>query len=142
MVEAINRVLDGRSHNAWKGAILGEGGAHYNACAQYAVFRAKTAETIEIAFGLRTRVGPRNHVLDGVLAQGIFQERTFYGMPDDTVPSAVQKWLNRSIEMLFGLGTRVGPSRHVLRRVHAGVTHRIPLNRPCVAAMRLFCQMT
>ena len=26
---------------------------------------AKTAETIEIPFGLRTRVGPGNHVLDG-----------------------------------------------------------------------------
>jgi len=26
----------------------------------------KTAESIEVPFGLRTRVGPRNHVLDGV----------------------------------------------------------------------------
>jgi len=28
--------------------------------------RAKTAEAIELPFGLRTRVGPRNHVLHGV----------------------------------------------------------------------------
>jgi len=27
---------------------------------------AKTAQSIEMPFGLRTRVGPRNHVLDGV----------------------------------------------------------------------------
>ena len=27
---------------------------------------AKTAEPIEMPFGLRTRVGPGNHVLDGV----------------------------------------------------------------------------
>jgi len=27
---------------------------------------AKAAELIEMPFGLRTRVGPRNHVLDGV----------------------------------------------------------------------------
>jgi len=27
---------------------------------------AKTAETIQMPFGLRTRVGPRNHLLDGV----------------------------------------------------------------------------
>jgi len=30
------------------------------------VIPAKTAEPIELLFGLRTRVGPRNHVLDGV----------------------------------------------------------------------------
>ena len=27
---------------------------------------AKTAEPMEMSFGLRARVGPRNHVLDGV----------------------------------------------------------------------------
>jgi len=27
---------------------------------------AKTAEEIEMSFGFRTRVGPRNHALDGV----------------------------------------------------------------------------
>ena len=31
-----------------------------------AVICAKTAEPIEMPFGLRTRVGQRNHVLDGV----------------------------------------------------------------------------
>jgi len=33
---------------------------------------AKTAEAIEMPFGLRTRVGPKNHVLDGVqIAHGM-----------------------------------------------------------------------
>jgi len=30
------------------------------------VVSAKTAKTMEMPFGLRTRVGPGNHVLDGV----------------------------------------------------------------------------
>jgi len=35
---------------------------------------AKTAEPIEMPFGLRTRVGPRNHVLDGIqIPHGIEQ---------------------------------------------------------------------
>ena len=87
---------------------------------------AKLTVPIEMLFGLRTRVGPRNHVLDGVLAQGIFQERTFYGMPDDTVPSAVQKWLNPSIEMLFGLGlgwVQVGMFYVGCTRVSSGEYH-------------------
>jgi len=52
------------------------------------------------------------------------------------------KWLNRPIEMLFGLWlwTRVGPSKH------GGATHsaiwRIQLNAPCAAAKRPFCQIT
>jgi len=38
---------------------------------------AKTAEAIELPFGLRTRVGPRNHVLHGVqLPHG---KRPFWG---------------------------------------------------------------
>jgi len=38
-------------------------------------------------------------------------------------------------EMPFGLWTRVGPRKH-------GANWWIPLNRPCAAAMRPFCQMT
>jgi len=40
------------------------------------------------------------------------------------------------IEMPFGIWTRVGPRKHVLGGVHIGATWRIPLNRPCAAAMR------
>jgi len=46
------------------------------------------------------------------------------------------------IEMPFELWSRVGPRMHVLRGVHTGATWRIPLNRPCAAAMRPFCQIT
>ena len=47
------------------------------------------------------------------------------------------------IKMPFGLWTRVGPSKHVLGidGVHTGTTWRIPLNRPSVAAMRLFVKL-
>jgi len=33
---------------------------------------AKTVEPIEMPFGLRTLVGPENHILDGVHVKGIF----------------------------------------------------------------------
>ena len=46
------------------------------------------------------------------------------------------------IEMPFGFRTGVGPRKHVLGWVHAGATWQIPLNRPCVAAMQPFCQIT
>jgi len=45
------------------------------------------------------------------------------------------------IEMPFGMWTRVGPRKHVLVEVHTGATQRIPLYRPCAAAMRPFCQI-
>jgi len=32
----------------------------------------------------------------------------------------------------------VGSRKHVLGGVHTGITWRIPLNRSCAAAMRLF----
>jgi len=46
------------------------------------------------------------------------------------------------IEMLFGTWTPVGPRKHVLGGVHTGATWQIPLNRPCVAAMLPFCEIT
>jgi len=46
------------------------------------------------------------------------------------------------IEMPFELRTRVGPRNHVLGGVYTGASWRIPLNRPCAAAMRPFCQIT
>ena len=62
---------------------------------------AKTAERIEMPFGLRTRVGPRNHVLDGV--QMPHGKRQFWGETGRPVVKyrgilrwAVQKWLNQS----------------------------------------------
>ena len=40
------------------------------------------------------------------------------------------------IEMPFGIWTRVSPRNHVLGGVHTSATCRIPLKRPCAAAMR------
>jgi len=66
--------------------------------------RPKTAEPIEMPFGLWTRVGPRKHVLDGFQIvmhrkNNFLWEKTCPGMPDDPLSSAVQKLLNR-----FGFG--------------------------------------
>jgi len=51
---------------------------------------AKTAEPIEMRFGVLTRVGQKNHVLDEgpdrPMSRGNFLgERTCAGMPDDTL---------------------------------------------------------
>ena len=46
------------------------------------------------------------------------------------------------IDMVFELWTRVGPKKHALDGMHIGATWRIRLNRPCVAAMRPFWQIT
>jgi len=64
--------------------------------------RPKTAEPIEMPFGLWTRVGPRKHVLDGV--QIVMRRRNFFMGKDMPGPlsSAVQKLLNR---FGFGLGS-------------------------------------
>jgi len=101
---------------------------------------AKTAEPIEIPFGLRTWVGPRNHVLDGCpdppSKGGILRgkkRRPVVKYSDSSVSYAKK---DEPIEMPFGIWTRVGPPKHVLGGVHSGATWRIPLNRPCAAVMR------
>jgi len=92
-----------------EGAIVRGEGMPGNARRHFAVSRAKTAEPIEMPFGFWTRVGPRKHVLDGVqfpMRRGKFLgESTCRGMTDDTLPWAVQKWLNRS---RCHLGCRLG----------------------------------
>jgi len=80
---------------------------------------AKTAEPIEMPFGLRTLVGPGNHVLDGgadppregaifLGGKGAFQCKvgTLYGL------------LAEPIEMPFGLWAQMGPRNHVLVLTH------------------------
>jgi len=73
------------------------------------------AEPIEMLFGLRTRVGPGNYVLDGgpylPMERGNFEERK--GRPivryRDTVQSPVQKRWNRSrCRLDCGLGWAQG----------------------------------
>ena len=74
------------------------------------VSRAKTAALIEMPLGLRTRVGPRNHVLDGgsdppwegAILRGKGAPHLKYR---DTLLSPVQKQLNRST---LRLGCGVG----------------------------------
>jgi len=46
------------------------------------------------------------------------------------------------VEMLFGMWTCVGLSKHALDGVHIGATWQIRLNRQCVVALRPFCQIT
>jgi len=72
---------------------------------------AKMAEPIEMLFGLRTWVGPWNHVLDGgldpTMAMGIFKGGNEHLIVKyrDTLQSSVQKWLSRSrCCLVYGLG--------------------------------------
>ena len=59
---------------------------------------AITAEPIEAPFWLWDRVGSRNQVFDGVQIPLLAEKEQFLGKAiiDDTVPSAMQKWLKRS----------------------------------------------
>ena len=63
------------------------------------VIPAKIAELNEMPFGLRTQVGPRNHVLDGSLLL-LMGSDSFEGgglaivKYRETLLSTVQKWLN------------------------------------------------
>ena len=68
------------------------------------------AVPVEMPFGLRTRVGPRNHVLDGGLDPP--WEGAILGKGWVIVKLAtLQKWLNRSrCRLRYGLG----PRKHVL----------------------------
>ena len=70
-------------------------------CRSVTLVSAKTAEPIEMPFGLRTRVGPENHVLDGAqipMGRGNFEwgKRRPIVKYRDTLRSSVQKRVNRS----------------------------------------------
>ena len=97
-------------------------------------------------FRLETRVGARNHVLDG--GPGLPNRRgnfealeeaaycKLYGFSAVTCAKTAEP-----IEIPFGLWTRVGPRKHVLGGAHIGATWRIRSNRPCAAAMRPFVKL-
>jgi len=54
------------ARSPWEGAILrGKGAPHCKVWGHSAVPCAKTAEPIEMPFGLWAGMGPRNHALDG-----------------------------------------------------------------------------
>jgi len=103
---------------------------------------AKTAEPIEMSFGVWSRVGPRNHVLDGgpdLRGKGQFWGRK--GRPivkySDHLPWAVQKRLNWSRFCLgYALGLAQGSMCYM--EVHISTTWRIQLKHPCAAAICAF----
>ena len=80
---------------------------------------AKTSEPIEMMFGLWTRAGPRNHVLDEVpdpTRRGNFEAK---GAPHCIKYRTFCRELCKmaeQIEMPFGVWTRVGSRKHVLDR--------------------------
>jgi len=78
---------------------------------------AKTAELIEMPFGLWAQMGPRNHVLDGVhipIRRGILGERAPIVKYRDFLPWAVQKLLHQSICRLgCGLGWAKGSTNWI-----------------------------
>ena len=61
---------------------------------------AKTAEPVKLPFGMRTWVGPGNHVLDGgpdpPMERGKFWGENGHPIVKyrDTLRSSVQRWLN------------------------------------------------
>jgi len=61
-----NHVLDGVQIPHRKGNLLGEEAPQYKVYEHSMVICAKTAEPIEMLFGLWVRMGPRSHKLDGV----------------------------------------------------------------------------
>jgi len=80
---------------------------------------AKTAAPIEMPFGLRTRVGPRNHVLDGgpdIPWEGaILRGKAWKGRPivkyRDTAD--IYAKMAKLIKMPFGLWARMGRRNRV-----------------------------
>jgi len=78
---------------------------------------AKTAAPIEMPFGLRTRVGPENHVLDGgpdsPMGRGNFEGKgahcKVWGHSAVICANTAEL-----IEMPFGLWARMGRKNHVL----------------------------
>jgi len=82
---------------------------------------AKTAELIEMPFGLRTQVGPGNHVLDGSpdlpMERGNFQGE---GISHCTAVCCIGTLCGicaktaELIEIPFGTLSRVDPRNHVL----------------------------
>jgi len=102
----------------------------------------KTAESIDVTFGLWTLVGPRNHVLDGVHiphAKNNF-EGVAYKVPTK-YRDCRQKWLNRS-KIHLGRGLWRVQGGIITWGVHNGADWRPSVNRPCAAAIQAFCQIT
>ena len=85
-----NHVLVGVCVPTCEGAIFRGKGRPVVKYRDTVVICAKTAEPIQVRFGLWTWVGPRKHVLDGAqiphVEGQLLEERTCPGMPNDTLP--------------------------------------------------------
>jgi len=93
--------------------------------------RPKTAEPIEMPFGLRTRMGSRNYVLDGAISdphtwRGNFEAKR--GQPR-LCPNMISGRYTESDSERGGGRIRYGADADW---VHIGTTWRIRLNRMCV----------
>jgi len=88
---------------------------------------AKTAEPIEMPFGLRTWVDQRNHVLDGgpdpPMGKGQFLGEGAHCKVQGHSAVSCTKAME-PIEMPLGLWARIGPRKHVLGGVYTGATWR------------------
>jgi len=83
---------------------------------------AKTVESIDMMFGVRTRVDPGNHVLDGAKGPDPHGKGQFWGI--EAAHSKVQGHCAvtcaktaEPIVMSFGLWAQNGPRNHELDRV-------------------------
>jgi len=131
-VDPRNHVLDRRPDPAWEGAVLRGKGMPRHARRHSDVSCAKTAEQIEMPFGLWSQVGPVGSMyLVGVkitLRRGNFRgkehARRYSAMSCAKMADAV--WV-------VNLGV---PKEACVTWGHIGATWRTRLSRPCAAAMR------
>ena len=129
----------------WEGQFWGENATHCKVQGRSVVSCANTTELIEMSFGFRSRVGPRNHVLnrgsDRPMWRCNFERKGHALACSITLCRELCKngWTSRDAIWVVDPG---GLRKHVLGGVHTSATWRIPLNHPCAAAMRPFCQIT
>jgi len=101
------------------------------------VSSTKIAKLIKMQFGLWAWIGPKNRVRWGSrspIGRAILRGKGLSVVKYREALSFVQKPLNRSrCRLGWGLGWVQG---NVLGGVHTGAMWQLPLNRPCMAAMR------
>ena len=126
-----NHVLDGSRSSHGKGQFWG--GGRPTLKGRSAVSCAKTAEPIDMPFGLWTRVdrGPNEACMrwspDPPCEGAIIRERTCPGIPDDTLPWAVNKWLNRSTNFRLFCGLRWVWRKNKFNRIRQIAPMRPPM---------------
>jgi len=89
---------------------------------------AKTVAQIEMPFGLRTRVGPRNHALHGVqipMGRGNFEEEKRRPIVKYRHTTVICAKTAEPIEMPFGFWARNGPRNHLLDSGSGQYVHKL-----------------